>query len=80
MIEAALSHLDAPPAAGSLPDHPALRDPLGIAPQSYGTPEARLAQRALAAVLAGKPLAEPWMEEITAPGEDDEDSAPSPGC
>ncbi|SEF17703.1 hypothetical protein SAMN05216533_8480 [Streptomyces sp. Ag109_O5-10] len=42
MIEAALSHLDAPPPAGSLPDHPALRDPLGIAPQSYGTPEARL--------------------------------------
>ncbi|GAA2720593.1 MULTISPECIES: MobF family relaxase [Streptomyces] len=73
MIEAALSHLDAPPPGGPLPDHPALRDPLGIAPLSYGALDARLARRALAAVLAGEPLPEAWMEEITAPGEDDED-------
>ncbi|MFE5191919.1 hypothetical protein [Streptomyces sp. NPDC056628] len=73
VIEAALSHLDAPPPGGLLPDHPALRDPLGIAPQSYAALDARLARRALAAVLAGEPLPEPWMEEITAPGEDDED-------
>ncbi|MFH8260532.1 MobF family relaxase [Streptomyces roseolus] len=73
MIEAALSHLDAPPPGSPLPDHPALRDPLGIAPLSYGALDARLARRALAAVLAGEPLPEAWMEEITAPGEDDED-------
>ncbi|MFC8784944.1 hypothetical protein [Streptomyces nigra] len=73
MIEAALSHLDAPPPGGPLPDHPALRDPLGIAPQSYGALDARLARRALAAVLAGERLPEDWMDEITAPGEDDED-------
>ncbi|WP_331755571.1 hypothetical protein [Streptomyces sp. NBC_01643] len=34
---------------------------------------ARLARDALAAVLAGDHVPEPWMEEITAPGEDDED-------
>ncbi|WP_331725298.1 MobF family relaxase [Streptomyces zaomyceticus] len=73
MIEAALSHLDTPPPAGPLPDHPALRDPLGITPMSHGALDARLARRALAAVLAGEPLPEAWMEEITAPGEDDED-------
>lgn len=73
MIEAALSHLDTPPPTGPLPDHPALRDPLGVAPLSYGTLDARLARRALAAVLAGEPLPEAWMEEITAPGENDED-------
>ncbi|MYS33446.1 conjugative relaxase-like TrwC/TraI family protein [Streptomyces sp. KhCrAH-43] len=73
MIEAALSHLDSPPPGGPLPDHPALRDPLGITPLSYGALDARLARRALAAVLAGEPLPEAWMEEITAPGEDDED-------
>lgn len=73
MIEAALSHLDAPPPTGPLPDHPALRDPLGVAPLSYGALDARLARHALAAVLAGEPLPESWMEEITAPGEDDED-------
>ncbi|MFI6278048.1 MobF family relaxase [Streptomyces sp. NPDC050988] len=73
MIEAALSHLDAPPPNGPLPDHPALRDPLGVAPLSYGALDARLARHALAAVLAGEPLPETWMEEITAPGEDDED-------
>jgi conjugative relaxase-like TrwC/TraI family protein len=73
MIEAALSHLDTPPPTGPLPDHPALRDPLGVAPLSYGALDARLARRALAAVLAGEPLPESWMEEITAPGEDDED-------
>ncbi|MFI5867128.1 MobF family relaxase [Streptomyces sp. NPDC051546] len=73
MIEAALSHLDTPPPGGPLPDHPALRDPLGIAPLSYGALDARLARSALAAVLAGEPLPEAWMEEITAPGEDDED-------
>ncbi|MFC8019073.1 MobF family relaxase [[Kitasatospora] papulosa] len=73
MIEAALSHLDTPPPTGPLPDHPALRDPLGVAPLSYGALDARLARHALAAVLAGEPLPEAWMEEITAPGEDDED-------
>ena len=40
---------------------------------AYGALDARLARRALAAVLAGEALPEPWMEEITAPGEDDED-------
>lgn len=73
MIEAALSHLDAPPAGGPLPDHPALRDPFGVAPLSYGALDARLARHALAAVLAGETLPESWMEEITAPGDDDED-------
>ncbi|MFD7861593.1 MobF family relaxase [Streptomyces sp. NPDC059783] len=73
MIEAALSHLDAPPPGGPLPDHPALRDPLGIAPLSYGALDARLARRALAAVIAGEPPPEAWMEEITAPGQNDED-------
>ncbi|MFB6984596.1 MobF family relaxase [Streptomyces sp. NPDC056297] len=73
VIEAALSHLDTPPPTGPLPDHPALRDPFGVAPLSYGALDARLARRALAAVLAGEPLPESWMEEITAPGEDDED-------
>ncbi|MFI1839406.1 hypothetical protein, partial [Streptomyces olivaceoviridis] len=32
MIAAALGHLDAPPPGGPLPDHPALRDPFGVAP------------------------------------------------
>ncbi|MET8816394.1 MobF family relaxase [Streptomyces sp. NPDC004549] len=73
MIEAALSHLDAPPPGGPLPDHPALRDPFGVAPLSYGALDARVARRALAAVLAGEALPEAWMGEITAPGEDDED-------
>ncbi|MFJ5817336.1 MobF family relaxase [Streptomyces sp. NPDC093108] len=73
VIEAALGHLDTPPPTGPLPDHPALRDPLGVAPLSYGALDARLARRALAAVLAGEALPESWMEEITAPGEDDED-------
>ncbi|MER6434507.1 MobF family relaxase [Streptomyces sp900105245] len=73
VVEAALDHLDAPPPAGPLPDHPALRDPLGVAPLSYGALDARTARRALAAVLAGEPLPEPWMEEITAPGTGDED-------
>ncbi|MFI9419085.1 AAA family ATPase [Streptomyces werraensis] len=58
MIEAALSHLDAPPPGGPPPDHPALRDPLGITPLSYGALDARLARRALAAHLAGEPLPE----------------------
>lgn len=73
MIEAALSHLDAPPPSGPLPDHPALRDPLGVAPLSYGALDARMARRALAAALAGESAPEDWMDEITAPGEDDED-------
>lgn len=73
IIEAALSHLDTPPPTGPLPEHPALRDPLGVAPLSYGALDARIARRALAAVLAGESLPESWMEEITAPGEDDED-------
>ncbi|MFD6335083.1 MobF family relaxase [Streptomyces niveus] len=73
MIEAALSHLDTPPPGSPLPDHPALRDPFGVAPLSYGALHARIARRALAAVLAGEPVPESWMDEITAPGEDDED-------
>lgn len=73
MIEAALAHLDTPPPPGPLPDHPALRDPFGIAPLNHSAMDARLARRALAAVLAGEPLPESWMEAITAPGEDDED-------
>ncbi|MGW3361218.1 AAA family ATPase [Streptomyces bungoensis] len=73
MLAAALDHLDTPPPGGPLPDHPALRDPLGIAPASYAALHARLARSALAAVLAGEPLPESWMEDITAPGEDDED-------
>lgn len=73
MIEAALSHLDTPPPGGPLPDHPALRDPFGVAPLSYSALDAQTARRALAAVLAGEPLPDSWMEEITAPGEDDED-------
>ncbi len=73
LIEAALDHLGAPPPAGPLPDHPALRDPFGVAPLSYGAIDARTARSALAAVLAGEPLPEGWMEEITAPGGDDED-------
>ncbi|MFF8478699.1 MobF family relaxase [Streptomyces sp. NPDC015414] len=73
MLAAALGHLDTPPPGGPLPDHPVLRDPYGIAPASYAAWDARPARRALAAVLAGEPLPEAWMEEITAPGEDDED-------
>ncbi|WP_372412241.1 ATP-dependent RecD-like DNA helicase [Streptomyces luteireticuli] len=68
LIQAALSHLDTPPPTAPLPDHPALRDPL-----AHAAMDARLARRALAAVLAGNPLPEPWMEDITAPSEDDED-------
>ncbi|MEU1464645.1 hypothetical protein ABZ467_28850 [Streptomyces sp. NPDC005727] len=73
MIAAALGHLDAPPLSGPLPDYPALRGPLGIVPASYAALDARLARRALAAVLAGEHLPEAWMEEITAPGDGDED-------
>ncbi|MCZ1011971.1 relaxase domain-containing protein [Streptomyces lydicus] len=73
MIEAALNHLDTPPPSGALPDHPALRDPLGIAPLSSVALDARMARHALATVLAGERPPESWMEEITAPGEDDED-------
>ncbi|MFM9707831.1 hypothetical protein [Streptomyces galilaeus] len=73
LIEEALSHLDTPPPSRPLADHPALRDRFGIAPLSYGALDARLARRALAAVLAGEPLPDAWMEEITAPGKDDED-------
>ncbi|MFF8401717.1 AAA family ATPase [Streptomyces sp. NPDC015684] len=73
LIAATLDHLDAPPPAGPLPDHPALRDPFGVAPLSYGALDARTARSALAAVLTGEPLPEAWMEEITAPGGDDED-------
>ncbi|MES4892315.1 hypothetical protein [Streptomyces sp. NPDC096012] len=73
MIAAALSHLDAPPPAAPLPDHPALRDPFGVAPLTYGALDARTARRALATALAGERLPEPWIEEITAPGADDED-------
>ncbi|WP_260149041.1 hypothetical protein [Streptomyces sp. PanSC9] len=40
---------------------------------SYGALDARTARRALAAVLVGEPLPEPWMEEIIAPGTGDED-------
>lgn len=73
MIAATLDHLDAPPPTGPLPDHPALRDPFGVAPLTYGALDARTARHALAAALTGERLPEPWMEEITAPGADDED-------
>ncbi|WP_229888022.1 hypothetical protein [Streptomyces olivaceoviridis] len=58
VIEAALGHLDAPPPGGPLPDHPALRDPFGVAPLPNGAVDARLARRARAAVRAGEPLPE----------------------
>ncbi|MET8516898.1 MobF family relaxase [Streptomyces sp. NPDC005077] len=73
VLEATLSHLNTPPDSGALPDHPALRAPGGIAPLNYTAWEARLARDALAAVLGGDTVPEAWMEEITAPGEDDED-------
>lgn len=73
VLEAALNHLNTPPDSGSLPDHPALRDPGGIAPLNYTAREARLARDALAAVLGGDTVPQAWMEEITAPGEDNED-------
>ncbi|MER5888046.1 MobF family relaxase [Streptomyces sp. NPDC001941] len=73
LLATAQSHLDSPPPGTPLPDHPALRDPLGALPPSYSALHARRARHALAAVLTGNPLPEPWMEEITAPGEDDED-------
>ncbi|WP_331725947.1 MobF family relaxase [Streptomyces sp. NBC_00470] len=73
ILEAALDHLDAPPPSGALPEHPALRDPFAVAPLTYGALDARLARRALAAVLAGESLPEAWMDEITAPGESDDD-------
>ncbi|WP_406291613.1 MobF family relaxase [Streptomyces sp. NBC_00624] len=78
VLEAALSHLNTRPDAGALPDHPALRDPGGIVPLNFTALnftalDARLARRALAAVLAGDTAPQAWMEEITAPGEDDED-------
>ncbi|WP_327425337.1 relaxase domain-containing protein [Streptomyces sp. NBC_01707] len=73
VLEAAHGHLDTPPDSGALPDHQALRDPGGIAPLNLAALDARLARKALAAVLNGDTVPEPWMEEITAPGEDDED-------
>jgi hypothetical protein len=73
VLAAALAHLDAPPPSGALPVHPALRDPYGIAPLSHAASDARMARRALAAALAGDPTPEPWIEAITAPGDDDED-------
>ncbi|WP_240497267.1 hypothetical protein, partial [Streptomyces hirsutus] len=45
---------------------------LGVAPLSHGALNARLARRALATVLAGEPLPASWMEEIIAPGEDEQ--------
>ncbi|MDX2733468.1 hypothetical protein PV320_33180, partial [Streptomyces sp. PA03-2a] len=72
VLEAALDHLDTPPGTAALPDHPALRDPFGVAPLNAAALDARLARHALAAVLAGGSVPEPWMEEITAPGDDDE--------
>ncbi|MEU6071906.1 MobF family relaxase [Streptomyces sp. NPDC047082] len=73
VLQAALSHLDSPPPSGALPDHPALRDPLGIAPLSDAALDARLAKTALSAVLAGQRAPESWIDEITPPGGDDED-------
>ncbi|MFE4304825.1 MobF family relaxase [Streptomyces sp. NPDC056891] len=73
VLAAALDHLDAPPPAGPLPAHPALRDPFGVAPLTYGALDAKLARTALAAALASESAPEGWMEEITPPGEDDED-------
>ncbi|MEU1596663.1 AAA family ATPase [Streptomyces sp. NPDC005708] len=73
VLHAALAQLDAPPPSGALPDHPALRDPLAAAPLSYAALDARLARQAFAAVLGGQRAPESWIEEITPPGEDDED-------
>ncbi|MFD4243651.1 MobF family relaxase [Streptomyces sp. NPDC058525] len=73
VLAAALDHLDAPPPAGPLPAHPALRDPFGVAPLTYAALDAKLARTALVAALAGESAPEGWMEEITPPGEDDED-------
>jgi hypothetical protein len=76
VLQAALSQLDSPPPWAALPDHPALRGLLpasAAAPLSHAAQDARTARRALAAVLAGEQPPEPWMEEITAPGADDED-------
>ncbi|MFF7717547.1 hypothetical protein [Streptomyces sp. NPDC007988] len=80
MIEAALDHLDTPPSTGPLPDHPALRDPLGIAPLSHAALDTRTARRALAAVLADVPLPQAWMEEITAPGDDEDEQRTTRSC
>ncbi|MEU4132438.1 hypothetical protein [Streptomyces wuyuanensis] len=78
VIEAALGHLDAPPPGGPPPDRPALRDPFGIAPLSHGALDARLARRALTAVLAGEPLPDASMGEITAPGDDEDEQRTYP--
>ncbi|MGW9032516.1 ATP-dependent DNA helicase, partial [Streptomyces sp. NPDC055722] len=72
VLQAALSHLEGPPPSGPLPAHPALHDPLAAAPLSYAALDARLARRALTAVLAGERAPQSWIDEITPPGEDDE--------
>ncbi|MFG3207376.1 MobF family relaxase [Streptomyces sp. NPDC048192] len=72
VITAALAHLDTPPPSGPLPDHPALNDPTSVAPLNHSARHAQTARRALAAVLAGEALPEDWMDQISAPGADDE--------
>ncbi|WP_277347755.1 MobF family relaxase [Streptomyces barkulensis] len=72
ILAAADAHLNDLPLSGALPDHPAPRDPYGIAPTSHAAHNARLARSALTAVLTGKAMPEPWIEEITAPAKDDE--------
>ncbi|MFF8431743.1 MobF family relaxase [Streptomyces sp. NPDC016566] len=72
VLPAALDHLDSPPPSGPQPGHLALRDPLGIAPVTSAARDARLARTALAAVLAGTRAPESWIDEITPPGDDDE--------
>ncbi|MGW8995021.1 MobF family relaxase [Streptomyces zhihengii] len=69
VLAAALAHLDTPPPVRPQPDHPALHDPSGVAPHTYGA----LARTALSAALAGESAPEEWMEKITPPGKDDED-------
>ncbi|MGP4004649.1 MobF family relaxase, partial [Streptomyces sp. 8N706] len=71
LLATALAHLDTPPTT-LLPVHPAVRDPGGIAPLTSAAKDARLARTALAAVLAGQPPPEPWMDQLTAPGEDED--------
>ncbi|MFE4925157.1 MobF family relaxase [Streptomyces sp. NPDC056661] len=73
VLETVLSHLNSPPPTAALLDHPALRDPFGVAPLSTAALDARLARRALTAVLAGESVPESWMEEITAPGDDEDE-------
>ncbi|MFF3256999.1 MobF family relaxase [Actinacidiphila glaucinigra] len=75
ILAAVLTHLDSPPLGGTnaLPAHPAIRDPHGIAPLNHAATDARLARRALAAALSGEAAPEAWIDNLTAPEEDNED-------